>query len=307
MEAYVIPTPSMEKSLLVGDFLFVNKMNYGPRTPRTLLQVPLTHAKIWGTAVPSYLGWLQLPQYRLPSLQKVERGDVVVFNFPAESSRPSDLRTHYIKRCMALPGDTLLVDGGDVSINRLPSPENSTFEKRYSLVSNRKIRKRVFHDMGIRDVQERRQYGRRVYVMHSTKEGIEKLREKDFVDDIHLNLDRKSVADQRIFPNPAYYPWNRDYFGPLEVPFRGMTIKADTLSLAKYGSTIVHHDVDGVDVKIVGNTLYVDERPIQEYTFRKDYYFMMGDNRHNSEDSRFLGFCARRSHRGGGQLHLAFD
>ena len=96
MEAYVIPTPSMERSLLVGDFLFVSKLEYGPRTPKTPLQLPLTHAKVWGTDLPSYFSGIQLPQFRLPSLGRVERNDVVVFNYPPEFENPKDLRTHYI-------------------------------------------------------------------------------------------------------------------------------------------------------------------------------------------------------------------
>src|SRR6478736_6453891 len=105
-EAYTIPTPSMEKSLLVGDYLFVSKLHYGPRTPQTPLQLPFTHQKMWFTQdVPSYLDWIQLPMYRLPGLQDVERNDAVVFNWPADRDHPADLRTHYIKRCIGLPGD----------------------------------------------------------------------------------------------------------------------------------------------------------------------------------------------------------
>src|SRR5882672_2472953 len=119
MEAYTIPTPSMENSLLVGDFLFVSKFHYGTRTPRTPLQIPLTHQKIWFTEIPSYLTWIQLPQYRLPGISSVKNGDVVVFNVPGMNENnwglpqsvwkkyPVDLKTNYIKRCMGLPGDVL--------------------------------------------------------------------------------------------------------------------------------------------------------------------------------------------------------
>lgn len=107
LEAFTIPTPSMEKSLLVGDFLFVSKLHYGARTPKTPLQVPLTHQKIWGTDIPSYLDWIQLPQYRLPGLTKVKNNDVVVFNYPPESEYPTDLKTNYIKRAVGIPGGNL--------------------------------------------------------------------------------------------------------------------------------------------------------------------------------------------------------
>jgi signal peptidase I len=117
MEAFTIPTPSMEKSLLVGDFLFVSKMHYGPRTPKTPLQVPLTHQTIWGTNIPSYVDWIQLPQYRLPGITSVKRNDVVVFNYPPELRYPTDLKTNYIKRCVGLPGDNIEVRDLQVFIN----------------------------------------------------------------------------------------------------------------------------------------------------------------------------------------------
>ena len=122
MEAYTIPTPSMENSLLVGDFLFVSKFHYGTRTTTTPLQVPLTHQKIWFTNIPSYLEWIKLPQYRLPGLTHVKRNDVVVFNVPPralndEIDYPIDLKTNYIKRCVAIAGDTLVIKDRKVYTN----------------------------------------------------------------------------------------------------------------------------------------------------------------------------------------------
>ena len=118
-EAFTIPTPSMENNLLVGDFLFVNKLNYGPRTPKTPLQVPLTHQKIWGTNIQSYLDWIQLPTFRLPGFSEIERNDVVVFNYPNELDKPLDLKTYYVKRCVGLPNDTIEIDNGEVKTNDL--------------------------------------------------------------------------------------------------------------------------------------------------------------------------------------------
>src|SRR6188472_1464791 len=122
MEAYTIPTPSMENSLLVGDFLFVSKFHYGTRTTSTPLQVPLTHQKIWFTEIPSYSDAIKLPQYRLPGISEVKREDVVVFNVPPKSLNdgvdyPIDLKTNYIKRCVAIPGDTLTVVDRQVIVN----------------------------------------------------------------------------------------------------------------------------------------------------------------------------------------------
>src|SRR6187402_2645602 len=114
VEAYVVPTPSMENTILVGDYLFVSKFHYGTRTTSTPLQIPLTHQKIWFTNIPSYLEWVKLPQYRLPGISSVKRGDVVVFNVPPQELNdgiryPADLKTNYIKRCVAIPGDSLRI------------------------------------------------------------------------------------------------------------------------------------------------------------------------------------------------------
>ena len=127
MEAYTIPTPSMENSLLVGDFLFVSKFHYGTRTPKTIIQMPLTHQKIWFTNIPSYLTWIQLPTYRLPGISSVHREDVVVFNVPPKFLNdnidyPLDLKTNYIKRCVGIPGDVLKVVNGYFYENRWMTP-----------------------------------------------------------------------------------------------------------------------------------------------------------------------------------------
>ena len=138
-EAFTIPTPSMEKTLLVGDFLFVNKLNYGPRSPMTPLQIPLTHQKIWGTNIPSYLEWIKLPQLRLPGFSNIERDDVVVFNYPSELDKPIDLKTYYVKRCVGLPGDTISIDNGIIYINNVEAVSPEDLQSRYFLRTNTTI------------------------------------------------------------------------------------------------------------------------------------------------------------------------
>lgn len=132
IEAYTIPTPSMEGSLLVGDFLFVSKLHYGPRTPNTPLQIPLTHQKIWFTNIPSYVEFLQIPSYRLPGFSKIKRGDAVVFNWPADTAyTPKDLKTNYIKRCIGLPGDTIKIENSIVFINSKEEPKWEGIQYKY--------------------------------------------------------------------------------------------------------------------------------------------------------------------------------
>lgn len=289
MEAYVIPTPSMEKSLLVGDFLFVSKIEYGPRTPKTPIQIPLTHAKIWGTEIPSYMSSVQLPQFRLPSLGKVERNDVVVFNYPPEFEHPKDLRTHYIKRCVGIPGDTVVIENSQVIVNGVPSDNPELMQHSFMVFTKETIRDRVFEEIDISEISKQT-YG---YGVQTSQDKADKLAALPFVDRVEQIMmepgQREPGYGSPIFPDFEFYPWNKDQYGPLEVPFRGMTITINDRMLAKYGSTIRDYE-DLEDVSVTDGELVIDGQKLSEYTFTKDYYFMMGDNRHNSLDSRYWGF-----------------
>lgn len=285
LEAFTIPTPSMEKSLLVGDFLFVSKLHYGARTPATPLQVPLTHQKIWGTNIPSYLDWIKLPQFRLPGFSEVSRNDVVVFNFPTEFQYPVDLKTNYIKRCIAVPGDVIEVKGKQVYINNeaVDNPEKMQF--RYFVQTPETISHRVFEKY---DITEKYKVNGG-YMIFTTPNTASELQSLQFIQAVTVFEEEKGVAEPRIYPNAKKYAWNVDYWGPILIPGEGMTIEVNEETMTKYGYVIEYYEGHD-EVQKGDSTLVIDGEPISSYTFKQDYYFMMGDNRHNSEDSRFWGF-----------------
>lgn len=297
MEAYVIPTGSMERSLLVGDFLFVSKAEYGPRTPQTPLQVPLTHQTIWGTEIPSYIPGVSLPSLRLPSLGKVERNDVVVFNYPVNDHynqrssgayHPMDLKTHYIKRCVAIAGETIEIKATQVFINGEEQENPPLMQHEYFVRTNESIRERIFENLNINPYNSVTRYpeGYSVLMPESVAAEFEKL---PFVESVTRQLVPEDRSEQNIFPDARYFQWNRDFFGPLTVPARGMTIEVNEENLAMYASTISNYE-GNESVEIDIDKLTVNGEELSEYTFKKDYYFMMGDNRHASDDSRYWGF-----------------
>lgn len=300
MEAYVIPTGSMERSLLIGDFLFVSKAEYGPRTPQTPLQVPLTHQTIWGTTIPSYNEAISLNSFRLPSLGKVERNDVVVFNYPAERDfedynkrrdgefHPLDLKTHYIKRAVAIAGETIEIRSTQVYINGEPAENPPLMQHIYYVKTKEVIRERIFEKYNIdpSNIQSKIADG---YFIHLPPTVAEELKKLSFIEDVVLQLRSADQPEFGIFPNAEVFPWNRDFFGPLTVPARSMEIDINEETLAMYGSTILNYEgLEAVEIK--DNQLFIEGEKVDKYTFAKDYYFMMGDNRHASDDSRYWGF-----------------
>jgi signal peptidase I len=303
MEAYTIPTPSMEQSLLVGDFLFVSKFHYGTRTTTTPLQIPLTHQKIWFTEIPSYLNWIKLPQYRLPGISRVKRDDVVVFNVPPKELNegkeyPVDLKTNYIKRAVAIAGDTLRIVNRQVIVNGVPEKNPPLMQMSYLVTSTSDINERILKKYKIYDYSIVGRPGDGVvYQMYLTEDLAAELKKLNFIRDVRVatynsegwGARTPEMVEAKIFPDSKTYPWNGDFFGPLIIPKEGMTIQINDSTLAAYGSTIQTYDHND-DVKIENGKLIIDGKEVTEYTFKQNYYFMMGDNRHNSLDSRYWGF-----------------
>lgn len=311
MEAFTIPTPSMENSLMVGDFLFVSKLHYGTRTPRTPLQVPLTHQKIWGTDIPSYSTAIQLPSYRLPGFTHVKNGDVVVFNVPPKNLNenidyPVDLKTNYIKRCIGIPGDVLEVRQRNVLVNGKAFPTPPRSEQKYFLKTTEVLDANFFRKYDIvndyRDPSQPtenwkplEQYNDSTkssamvgYLVNTTEDVIAKFNEFDWVKGIEPMADKPGEADLRIYGASAF-KWNHDNFGPITIPKKGATIQLTPQAIALYGPVIELYE-GNEKVEATPTSLKIGGQSITSYTFKQDYYFMMGDNRDNSLDSRFWGF-----------------
>ena len=322
VEAYTIPTSSMEKSLLVGDFLFVSKLSYGPKNPQTPIAFPFVHHTMpLSKYAKSYSEIIHLPYYRFPGFSKVKRNDVVVFNYPDGdtvalkmqnqsyyalvrnfgheavwnnpyefgkiTSRPVDKRENYIKRCLAIAGDTLEIRDKLVYINgkQADIPENSQF-KYIVTTDGSPVSKRVIDKLDITEQIETTDQGD--YVLTLTSQGVEKIKALPNVKEVRPVIQPKGYWNPDIFPYDSTYVWNVDNFGPLYIPKAGVTVALSTKNLPLYSRIIEAYELNKLEVK--DGRIYINGKESNSYTFRMNYYWMMGDNRHNSADSRYWGF-----------------
>lgn len=351
MQPFIIPTSSLEKSLLVGDFLLVSKFHYGARTPQTVVSFPMVHDTIPLVKKRSYLKKPQLPYSRFPGFQKIKRNDIVVFSWPADTVRqffkkeagvvkPVDKKSNYVKRCVAIPGDTLTIVDGIIHINGKESimPDRAKPLYGYTAFNSKGISARKLLDLGYNDLNRKfiinnisqpmlnalipyirgianqdpnnyqiytdakgipldivRAYRIQAKEILETKKSLfltlreaEEITKSVTLDSLKRNINKIKTYNTDFFPNNILYNWNIDQFGPVVMPQKGTTVTLTQKTLPLYKKII--QDYENNTLSNIGNDIKINGKSADSYTFKMNYYWMMGDNRHRSEDSRYWGF-----------------
>ena len=351
IQPYVIPTGSLERTLRIGDLLFVSKFHYGARAPMTTIAAPMVHDTIPGLGIRSYLKKPQLPYFRLPGFEEVKKNDIVVFSWPADTVRvffkkekgvkkPIDKKSNYVKRCVGTPGDSLSVIDGVVYIDgkELQLSDRAKPQYDYNVYSQKGVSSRLLISLGIDEFTRKylsaplnqgqfdavnkyliaggqnskgeielitdasgippkviRQAGLslreetgRERTVTLTDEMFEGLRSNPDIDSVVKIVEPKGLKGYNIFPHAPDYPWNNDNYGPIYIPQKGVTIALTPKVLPLYKKII--RDYEGNTVGVSGNQISINGQVTDSYTFKQDYYWMMGDNRDHSEDSRSWGY-----------------
>ena len=352
IQPYIVPTGSLEKSILIGDFLFVSKFHYGARAPQTAVSFPMVHDTIVGTGIRSYLNKPQIPYFRLPGFQNIKRNEIVTFSWPADTVRkffvrekgvkkPIDKKSNYVKRCVALPSDTLEIINGLIHINGKKSimPYRAKPIYTYSAYNSKGVSASSLIKLGVSDIQRKfkiqeiNQYKFeqiRPYLLNvidnSPENFIVITKSKGIPYEIRLNsrismteikdtktdlfltnkeadlISKSNILDSlkrtfneiksyntSYFPNDIRFNWNEDNFGPIIIPKRNTTVDLTKNNLPIYKKIIREYEKNELTLDLNG-TIRINNIETNSYTFKQDYYWMMGDNRYRSEDSRSWGF-----------------
>ncbi len=319
IEAYTIPTGSMERSLLIGDFLFVSKVNYGARVPMTPVAFPFAHHTMPLTGTKAYWDGVQWKYRRLPGLSDIKRNDVVVFNFPegdtvaleqqdvnyyelvrslgwravntqyTVTSRPVDKRENYIKRCIGISGDVVSMVNGLVSINGKPEPLKNTGRMDYLVTfKTADIDWSAFEDLGFVVKDDIATVSANTYQITGTADMLAEVKRMPSVASMVWRTATPGDQELAVFPHDPNRKWNVDNFGPIQIPKKGWTVKLDSATMPLYERAIRIYE--GNTLVKSGKDWLINGTKADTYTFKMNYFWMMGDNRHNSLDSRYWGF-----------------
>jgi len=351
IQPYVIPTGSLERTLRIGDLLFVSKFHYGARTPMTTVAAPMVHDTLPVLGIKSYLNKPQLPYFRLPGFKKIKRNEIVVFSWPADTVRrfhrseqgvdkPIDKKSNYVKRCVGLPGDSLEVKDGYVFINGkqnvLPDRARPMYD--YSIYAKKGVSSRFLEEIGVSDFRRKyivgnltaqqadvlnnyivgvkprddgkqelytRESGIPIEVIRKfgisiteesslsrqaklTDKMVAKLKANEQIDSVVRMIQPKGRSGYNVFPQSPDYKWNTSQLGSIYVPEKGKTVDLNLKVLPLYKKII--RDYEGNTIGVKGNQVTINGEVSNSYTFKQDYYWMMGDNRDGSEDSRAWGY-----------------
>lgn len=274
-----IPSSSMRSTLNEGDYILVNKLAYGPRMPITLFSLPFSGSS-------RYLDWVIFPYRRIPGYSDVKRDDIIIFNLPG-GALPIDLHRPYIKRCMALPGDSISIFNGEVFINGKKATRPEWSQQRYAVeLKNCDDPKLLFEQFGIQPPPV--SADRIHYTLLLSDTQLNKLRATGKVATFELDRVKQKTFNVQLFPHDPNFKWNADFYGPLNIPEKGKTVKLTPKNISLYRTIIVEHEKNTLELN--RDSIFINSKFAPAYTFKQNYFFVMGDNSYDSEDSRYWGF-----------------